>query len=61
MDINLLLGELKQFKEESLKKFDRIEEKIDRLNEFKWRVAGGAAVLSFLLTALVEFVSRIRG
>ena len=38
---------------------DKIEVKLDRLNEFKWRVAGGAAALAIVLTVLVQMFQLV--
>ncbi len=33
-----------------------IEEKVDKLLQFKWQIIGGAAVASLFLTALVQII-----
>lgn len=43
------------------KRFDRIEKKMDELLKFKWRIAGGIAFVSFLVTIGVQFVFKIKG
>lgn len=62
-DVERIIGELEGFKEETLRRFDRLDSKQDRTDEkleslqkFKWRIAGGAAVLSAILTGVAEFL-----
>lgn len=52
---------LSEFKTEI--KQDLAEVKIDvkLLNQFKWRVAGGAAILSLILTGVVEIFHFLGG
>lgn len=46
------------FKIETRARFDRLEDKIDRVLEFKWRWMGGVAAFAFLITLAVEMVKR---
>lgn len=65
-----VLGRLEEFQRQADRRFDKIERdnsqrfsniegKIDDLNEFKWRMAGGAFVLSIALTGAIELVKWI--
>jgi len=56
MRSDLILGELKEFKRATLSDLSQIKKEIRALNQFKWRVAGGAAVLSVLLVIAIEAV-----
>lgn len=67
-EMDRLLGGLEEFQRSAEARFDRIDAhfdrtdgKIDRLNEFKWRIAGGAALLSILLTAIAEYLHTSHG
>jgi Holliday junction resolvase len=57
-DVERILGSLEEAKKTTEKRLDVIEKKIDKLHEFKWRIAGGSAVLVFVLTALAEVFRR---
>jgi hypothetical protein len=46
------------FKVETRARFDRLEDKVDKILEFKWRWMGGVAVFAFLVTLAVELVRR---
>ncbi len=55
-DLAMLLGELKQFREQSterheavLERLDELEEKMDAITQLRWRVAGGVAAISAVL------------
>ena len=41
---------LNYFIKETNKRFDKVDQKLDQLLEFKWRVVGGAIVVSVILT-----------
>lgn len=58
MDEQRILGRLEEFQKNSEKRFDQIEKKLDTLNEFKWRLAGGVTVLSLLLTIIIEVLKE---
>ena len=51
-----ILGRLEEFKDATNERLDKIEDKIDALHAFKWKIAGGAAVLSIAITASVQFI-----
>lgn len=57
-NLERLLGRLEEFQKSAEKRFDSLEAKVDALNQFKWRVAGGAALLSVFLTATIEFFRK---
>ncbi len=54
----MLLGELKAFRHQTEKDLSEIKKDIKSLQQFKWRVAGGAAVLSVLLAAVIELIKK---
>jgi hypothetical protein len=43
---------------EADRRAERIEEKLDELLSFKWKIVGGSAVLSMLASFLVSLVTR---
>lgn len=49
-----VIGALQEFKSHAERRFDSIESKVDALQQFKWRVAGGMAVLSTIIIGIVE-------
>ena len=60
-----LLGRLEEFKEVSERRFDNLEygvhtlgKKIDALNEFKWRMTGGALVLGIIVSAVIKLATE---
>lgn len=42
---------IKYFIEETNKRFDKLDEKVDQLLEFKWQIIGGALIGSIAVTA----------
>lgn len=54
-----ILGRLEEFQRSAERRFDAIEQKVDALNQFKWRVAGGAALLSFLLASGAQVLVKL--
>jgi len=63
----MLLGELKQFKEEALRRFDDLDDKLDRqakqietLNKFKWKATGVMAFVFALFQAGIGYL-QLRG
>ena len=59
-DTGLLLGALKEFKHATELRLDRMEKKVDALNEFKWRLAGGLTLFAFILTGIIELIIRFK-
>ncbi len=66
-DAERVLGRLEEFQNNSEKRFDdiatkfeKLDVKIDALNEFKWRMAGGAVVMGLALSGLIEFIQWVR-
>lgn len=45
-----IIGRLEEFKRVTESRLDRLENKIDKLHEYKWRVAGGVTVVSVVVT-----------
>jgi hypothetical protein len=54
-DADRILGRLEEFKEHTTRRLDTIDLKIDRLNEWKWRIAGGTAVISAIVTLILNY------
>lgn len=42
-----------------MQRFERLEEKVDKLLAFKWQIIGGSVLLSLLLTAAINLVATI--
>jgi hypothetical protein len=51
-----IIGALQEFKSHTEKRFDRLESKVDSFQQFRWKVAGGLAVLSTLVVAVFELL-----
>lgn len=54
-----ILGRLEEFKENALRRLDGIESKISELQKFKWRLAGGAAVLGVIVSLTIEIAAKV--
>jgi hypothetical protein len=52
--IERMLGRLEENQRSTNERLDAIEEKIDSLQSFKWKMIGGSAILSVLLSLVVE-------
>lgn len=39
------------------KRFDSLEMKVDQLREWRWRIVGGAAVVSAIVAAVVRLIN----
>ena len=64
-DSQRILGRLEEFKDATISELVRVHESLEgiksdiqELQQFKWRVAGGAAMLAIILTAVVEAFAR---
>lgn len=58
-NVDRVLGRLQEFKDQTLRELAEIRKDVKALQKFKWRVAGGVAVLSFILTGFIEVVHMI--
>ena len=47
------------FIEETNKKFDRLETKIDMLLQFKWQIIGGSVAFSAFITLAIQGISMM--
>lgn len=56
-----VIGALHEFKKHADKRLDSLEAKVDALQQFKWRVAGGMAVLSTIVIGVVEAIRIAAG
>ena len=63
-DVERVLGRLEEFKDMSMKHFDRIESRIDEIEQriedlqgFRWRFVGAMMVISFLVSGLIQIVA----
>lgn len=53
---DLLLGELKQFKRQTISELKEIKRDVQSLMTFRWKLIGASAVASFLATLVIEFL-----
>lgn len=53
---NLLLGELKQFRSQTVTELKELKRDVKSLMAFRWRLVGAAGAASFLATLVVEFL-----
>ena len=59
-DVDRILGKLEAFKEFSEREFQQIRQDISELKQFKWKVYGGAGVISTIISAaLAEKIKRL--
>lgn len=56
LDTDRILGRLEEHKEQANRRLDTIELKIDDLQAFKWRWAGGFAAILFVMNAAAWLV-----
>jgi hypothetical protein len=54
--MQLVVDMIKGNKQDAEKRFDSIEEKIDRLLEFKWRIVGITAAVSLFGGIIVQII-----
>lgn len=50
-----IIGKLEEFKESSVVRFDRLEDKVDKLSKFHWKIAGGVTVIFCVFELLLNF------
>lgn len=55
-----IIGELTEFKNQTMHRLDKMDAKIDKLSSFKMKAVGVVAALMFLITIGVEAVARSR-
>jgi guanylate kinase len=54
-----IIGRLEEFKSTVETRLQNIETELKDLNQFKWKVIGGASALSFLLAGAIEIAKNI--
>lgn len=59
-DIERSLGRMEGKIEAISTDLTEVKADVKSLNQFRWRVAGGAAILSFVLTGIVEVIHLLR-
>ena len=57
-DFKEFVGEFKEFKRVIIEDMKEIKSDIKLLNNFKWRLAGGGAILCMLITIFGEILTR---
>lgn len=60
-DLHRAVGKIEGAVEAMQSDLGEIKKDVKALNKFRWRVAGGAAVISVLISALVEFLHITKG
>ncbi|MGZ3744418.1 MAG: hypothetical protein ACXWRA_11340 [Pseudobdellovibrionaceae bacterium] len=55
--IDIIVSDLKDFKNDVKADFKEVNLKIDKLLKFKWQIVGGATVASVVVTGLIQFIS----
>lgn len=60
-DTDRIIGELKEFKRVTITELYEIKRDVRSLQQFKWRVAGGATLLAFALTGVIEMIHLVKG
>lgn len=56
MEFEEFVGEIREFKRATLTELGEIKKDVKALNNFKWRVAGGSALLVLILTIAVQAI-----
>ena len=54
LDIMRIIGRLEEFQESTDSRLSRIEDKVDHLVSWKFKLVGGTIVISVLATVLIE-------
>ena len=49
-----ILGRLEEFQKSAERRFDAIESKVDALNQWRWRLAGGLTLVSVLISLSIK-------
>lgn len=57
MDVNEFIGEIREFKKNVEADLKEIKQDMKSLNNFRWRMAGGSALLVLILTIAAQAVS----
>ena len=50
----MLLGELKEFKRQTIEKLDSLDKKVEKLWVWRWKIAGMATAASAIIALVVE-------
>jgi hypothetical protein len=45
---------VKYFIEETNRKYEKLEEKVDQLLQFKWKIIGGSVIMSVVFTIVIQ-------
>lgn len=57
-DVERVLGALEEFKETTKTRLDSIERKVESIQYLRFKIIGGATVLSVLASAVLNFFSQ---
>lgn len=59
-EVERVLGALEEFKDNTVKRLDSIESKLDGLQGFRWRIVGAGMLASFVISIVVTlFAAKI--
>ena len=58
-DTERVIGRLEEFRSWTQKELAEIKTDVKALNQFQWRVAGGAGVLSVIISAVVTGIVEL--
>lgn len=50
---------IEYFIKETNKKFDKIDEKMDKLLSFKWQIVGGSVAFSLIATGIIQLAALV--
>lgn len=56
---NDVIGELREFKRAALERLDKIEDKLETYNDFRNKLIGGAILVSFIISTMIQMANRI--
>lgn len=56
--IDVMLGELREFKRMAIGEFAIIRKEIEQLNRFKWTIYAQTGVISTVMVVIIEFIVK---
>lgn len=58
MNEKILLGELREFKRQTIKELQELKRDVRSLNRFHWKLIGASGAASFFATLLIEVIKK---
>lgn len=55
-----IIGKLEEFRDTTKDRLDRIDNKLESLQSFRWKIIGGSAAISFIFGALGAIVGMLK-